>query len=249
MPMSNSEKNFRFEGREEYNETYKKNRATRMVICIAILAALAIILCFLRFKPPLVSSMFMIDFSIISELIAAIAYGPVAGAIICFLRYVVHIAVLPNSFIPDVASFIIDLVYLIFVGVFYKSRLFYNKEKNYDDRYKKEKSFFACSMLASLPSLIFQFFLTEFFTFPMLEKHYEKSGVNYDLIISEYSHTADAIRQYVSEFTAKLIPNINAIWQGILVINLPITFGKYVIATLFVMIIYRYISPFLHYAR
>ena len=227
---------------------YDKQIDRRRIVCIIIFTALAILLNFLRFRPTLVSGMFAIDFSILPELITSIAFGPIAGVIVCFVKFFIHITFSSSSVIPDFASFITDSVFIAFAEIFYSSHMYMaqDEEMNYK-KFEREKTILFGGLLATIPTLILQFLLTEFFVFPKLEKYYAKSGITYEAILSNYAVSTEAIRNRFPGFIANHTPEIKAIWQGILAINLPITFVKLVLVTVVTMSIYRFISPFLHY--
>ena len=227
----------------------EKYVSRRRIVCIAGLTVMAIVLVFLRFRPPLVSSMFAIDFSTFPELIAAIAFGPVAGIIVCFIKVFIHVTFVPTSLIPDIANFFIDVVFIVFAEIFYSSHMYFAEDDEL--KYKKfdrEKGIIFGSLIAMIPALILQFLLTEFFVFPKLEKYYSKEGITYDVILSNYAQSTEAIR-YRFPAIAKHFPEIKAIWQGILAINLPMSFVKFLIVAIVTMVIYKYISPFLHYRQ
>ena len=245
----NSDNLKRFDSVEEYNENFEKQIFKRRILCLAGLAALAILLVFLRFRPPLVSSMFAIDLSILPELITAIAFGPIAGVTVCFIKFFIHIAFIPTSLIPDIANFFIESVFIVFAEVFYSSHMYMADDENIVyKRFEREKAILRGSLLAMIPTFILQFLLTEFFVFPKLEKHYAKQGITYDSIIANYNITPEALRNHFPGI-AKHIPDIKGIWMGILTVNIPITFIKLLLVTLITIIVYKYISPFLHYRR
>ena len=228
---------------------YEKEVSKRSARSIVGLTALAILLSFINIRLPFISSMFKLDLSVFPELISAIAYGPVAGVITCFVKFFMHITFAPKFLLPDISNFIVDTAFVVFSAIFYSSHMYMvEKRDKKAGKFEREKGIFFGALISSIPALILQFFLTEFLVYPKLEKYYSKSGISYERILSNYTKSVEALRNHFPSLAGK-IPDIKGIWMGILTINLPITFIKYLFVAIVTMIIYKYISPFLHYRK
>ncbi len=226
-----------------------KQITIRKTVSIAVLTAIAILLVFLRVRLPFISGMFGIDFSVFPELLAAIAFGPIAGIVVCLIKAVIHIAFIPTALIPDIASVAVDIVFIVFAEILYSSHMYMSEDEDMVIKpFEREKAIFFSSIISVIPALILQFFLTEFFVYPKLEKYYSNEGLTYDNILANYAVSTEFLRNHFPSL-AKSIPDFKGIWQGVLFVNLPLAFIKYLIVAIVTMVVYKYISPFFHYRQ
>ena len=231
---------------EEYNVNFLQKIDKRRMACAFGLTAIAIVLCFLPISVPLTSNMFAVDFSVLPELIGALAYGPLVGAAICFVKYFIHLTFVQTALFSDISNFFVDVIYIAFTSIFYSTHMYMADNGNKTRRFERGKAIIKGSLLGIIPAMVFQFLSTEFFVFPKIEKHYARGGVTYESIIGGYISTINALRNHLPEFIAKHIPDIKGIWMGILMVNIPISVIKLLIVTFLAAIIYNYASPFLH---
>ena len=208
---------------------------------------ISVALYFLRFRIPFLPRIFSIELSVLPELVVSIAYGPLYGLAICFVKTAIHVVFNPENLVTDTSGFIYESVFIGIAGIIYLNRMFPKKFRPAKRKVKRyrEKSIVIASLVGSAASVIVMFFLTYYLVYPFLMKNYpavytEESVLNY------YTVSLDSMRNMFSQ-VGFLFPKINRIWQGILLFNLPVTFMKYVFVTLLTLIIYSTISPVLHF--
>ncbi|MBE6741275.1 MAG: ECF transporter S component [Ruminococcaceae bacterium] len=226
------------------------NNIIRIILSTIALTAFAILLRFFPLQLPGIPSIFAVDFSVFPELLASIAYGPVIGIIVCLLKSVIHTAISNNSFAPDISNFLINGVFVATAGLFYinsvaKSGKAEAKEISYA---KRGKLVFISSMFAMIPSLIVQFFITNYYVFPALAKEYPQY-YSHEIVFSSYVTTLAVIRDHLPEALQGLVVKISEIWQGIILINFPITFLKTLIITIIISLAYPVMSPYMHFRK
>ena len=249
--MDNPQFFFYHEPKTEYEAVLMKKTYIRAILCTVFLTVVATALSFLRIQPPLLPKMFAIDFSAFPELIAAIAYGPVVGVLVCLVKNVIHSAFANNYLIIDAANFIVESVFLAIAGAYYIRKMFpmkreHSKHEKKIKRFYREKTIFVGSFIGIIASLPVKFIATNYFVYPLLEKEYAHQGVTAEKIVHNYNASIEAVCRHLPGSIASIIPEIKTVWQGILMINLPIAFVKLLLIVILTVIIYPFISPFLH---
>ena len=246
-----SENNKKVYERKHVVEEKKAKTVLRLIASIIIFTILAEVACFLRNSIPLMPSFVTIEFSVFFEFLAGIAYGPIVGIVVCFLKAVINAAFVNTAAITDVTNFFIESAFVGIAGVYYSERAILKISDYQEDEARKNRRrrIFFGGLLGSIPAMIIQYFLTGEFTIPMLEKYYGSYGYTKEALLFSYQRSAEEIALRLPAFLADKIPAITDMNRGILVLNLPITFAKLVLVTVVTMIIYPYISPFLHFMR
>lgn len=93
------------------------NRITK----IGILSALSAILYYIKFNLPAIFPSFLeIHFSMLPALLGTLALGPVEGAIIIVIRFLLKLPSTSTIIVGEIADLVIGLVVVIPVGLFYK---------------------------------------------------------------------------------------------------------------------------------
>jgi riboflavin transporter FmnP len=106
----------------------EKILATRKIAIIGIFSAIALILHLLRFPIPFIAPVFYeMDLGELPALIAAFAYGPVAGVLIVFIKILLKLLIqgTQTAFVGDLANFVISASFVLTAAIIYS----YNKTK------------------------------------------------------------------------------------------------------------------------
>ncbi len=98
----------------------EKKMNMRMLTGTAMLSAIAYVLMFLEFPIPLMPSFIKMDFSELPALIAAFAYGPVAGVLVCLVKNLIHLANTQTGGVGELSNFILGAVFDFTAGMVYK---------------------------------------------------------------------------------------------------------------------------------
>jgi len=106
--------------------TLKKIPRTKMVVTVGIFSAIAFILqligSFIGLK---VGGFLEIEFSDIPALIVALAYGPLSGILVEFVKNILHCAVTSTGFVGEFANFIINGILCLVAGIIYNNKKTY----------------------------------------------------------------------------------------------------------------------------
>ena len=102
----------------------KKNTTHNLTVA-AMLSAVAFILMFIEFPiPMLIPSFVKMDFSDLPALLGAFALGPVYGAVISFMKNLLHIVIKGTSTacVGELCNFMLGAVFSVTAGCIYKHR-------------------------------------------------------------------------------------------------------------------------------
>lgn len=166
-----------------------KNKITvkHITIC-AIMSAIAYVLMMLEFPIAfLIPSFIQFDFSELPALITSFALGPVYGAIVCFIKNLIHLPFTKTSGVGELANFLLGATFCLVTGFIYK--------------YKKNLSgaILGC-LIGSVAMALLSFPINIFITYPFYFNFMPK-----DAIIGMYS----ALLPFVKTLpTALLVFNV-----------------------------------------
>ncbi len=97
----------------------KKNKIRSFVAC-GILGALGFVLMLLEFPLPfLIPAFIKFDFSEIPALIAAFAYGPIYGVLVCLIKNLLHLFVTTSAGVGELSNFVMGAVFTGVAGFVY----------------------------------------------------------------------------------------------------------------------------------
>ncbi len=218
----------------------------RRRILILFLSVVSVLLYFFHIHIPLLPKFFTIEFSAFPELLLTFAYGPLYGVIMCLIKNIIHSVATGNTVIPGVSNFITEAVFLIVAGITSPriSERVAAKNKGVVSTPKRLgiKSF--ASLMAIIAELITQFAVTNLFVYPLLIKSYPQA-YSKSVFLQSYNAALEGIQSHLPSFFGNLIPKINYVWQGVLFVNIPITFIKLLVIAFLTMLIYFLILPLL----
>ena len=200
----------------------RKKYFIRTTVLLLFTAVSFLLFCF-RIKLPLISNMFSVEFSALPETIITFVYGPIYGVAVCLLKNIIHTAVYHQFAIIDFSNFLIETTYLIVTGVLCK------KAKGSSDTLPI-KATVICSLFGIVCALAVQFFATSFYLYPALTHRFPGSFTSQG-ILQSYTDSLDAVRAHLPRVIGSMVPHIDRIWQGVILINLPMTFIKLLLIT------------------
>ncbi|MCR5208408.1 MAG: ECF transporter S component [Eubacterium sp.] len=112
-------------GAAEPEELYDKQIAIRMIICCAVLTLSAIVLQFLSFRVPFTPLMLKLDLSALPELLAGVAYGPIAGIVAVVIKNLIYIAFSHGTAnATAVSNTILDSLFIVIASLVYSHGMF-----------------------------------------------------------------------------------------------------------------------------
>ena len=97
-----------------------KPGTARRLTGIAMLSAVAFALQFLEFPIPIMPAFIKLDFSDLPELLAAFAYGPLAGVAVAGIKNLIHLPLSSSMYVGELSNFLLGAVLSVAAGAIYK---------------------------------------------------------------------------------------------------------------------------------
>ena len=97
-----------------------RKNAIRRMTTVAVLAAIATILMFLSFSVPFMPSFIKMDISELPALLAAFAFGPIEGALVCLLKNVINAFFSTTGCVGEFSNFVLGCAFVVPAGLIYK---------------------------------------------------------------------------------------------------------------------------------
>lgn len=98
-----------------------KSMKLRKISATAILGALGFVLMLVEFPLPFIIPPFIkLDFSEVPAIIAAFAYGPLYGILVCAIKNILHLFVTTSACVGELSNFILGAIFVGTAGLFYK---------------------------------------------------------------------------------------------------------------------------------
>lgn len=228
-------------------KTYEHSVIATWMSAIALIF-IGVVLQFANVHLPFMPITSTLDFSAFPELIAGIAYGPVVGVLIVFIKNVLHSGAFylihgVPSYVNEISNFVIDTLFVVVSSVIYNINKGSQRKKillpNFKEDVKlgkkklrhRSRFIFIGGTFGSAAVSIASLFWIVYVGFPMFIKFYGETGIN------EY---------YFLKAYLDCNPNIENLMQGVLYYNVPYNFIRMYIITIIVAIIYKPLSPILH---
>jgi len=195
----------------------KKWFNTRLLVMTAMLSAVSTILMYLQFPIPfLIPAFIEMDFSELPALIAAFAYGPLAGVVVCLVKNLLHLFGTTTLGVGELANFLIGASFVFTAGLIYK--------KN-----RTIKGALIGTLVGAATMALISFPINLFITYPFFTTVF--FGGNQAPIIGMYQ---------------AILPWADTLPKALLVFNMPFNFVlKGLVNATIAYFIYKPLSPFL----
>lgn len=193
----------------------KTTNKTRLVVGCGVLAAAATALQYLEI--PSLINFIKLDFSDLPALLAAFAYGPIAGVIVQLVKNVIHLAVSQSGYVGELSNFILGSVFVLVAGLIYQKK-------------KTKKAAIIGGIIGALAMAIISLPSNMYIVYPFYYNFMPKEAV---------------LGVYQAVFNKLLHMDIKSIEEGLLLYNVPFTFIKGLISVVVTTFIYQPLRPFL----
>ncbi len=95
---------------------------TRRIASLGMLSAVATVLMFVSFSIPLVPSFLKMDLSELPALIAAFAFGPVSGVIVCLVKNLINVMFTTTGGVGELSNFLLGVCFVVPAGWIYSAK-------------------------------------------------------------------------------------------------------------------------------
>ncbi len=189
------------------------------VTLTAMLSAIAFALMFIEFPVPVMPSFIKFDISDLPPLFASFALGPVYGVIAELIKNILHIIVkgTTSAGVGELSNFLLGAVFCLVAGFIYKS------DKN------KKRAVIGC-IAGALAMGIICLPINYFIVYPAYVKFYK---MPLEAIIGMYQAILGPVAT---------VPTKNALFNCLLIFNVPFTFIKGLVDALICILIYKPLS-------
>lgn len=198
-----------------------QQQKTHRLAVSAMLTAVAAVLQFLEFSIPLVPAFIKLDFSDLPALLGTFSLGPVYGVVIQLVKNLLHLPFGSSAGVGELSNFILGAVFVFVAGAIYKHS-------------KSRKSALVGSVAGAAAMALISIITNYFIVYPAYVVLY---NLPLDAIVGMY----EAILGGVSH-----VPTENALFNCLLVFNIPFTLAKGLLDTALCFLIYKPLSPLLH---
>ena len=198
-----------------------QKQKTHRIAVAALLAAVAAVLQFVEFSIPIMPAFVKLDISDLPALLGTFSLGPVYGVAIQLVKNLLHLPFGSSAGVGELSNFLLGATFALIAGIIYK------KHKNRSGALWGSVAGAAAMALISLP-------LNYFIVYPAYVVLY---GLPLEAIVGMYQEILGTVAQ---------IPTGNALFNCLLVFNVPFTLCKGLLDVALCFLIYKPLSPLLH---
>ena len=194
---------------------------THHLAVAALLAAVAAVLQFIEFSIPIMPAFIKLDISDLPALLGTFSLGPVYGAAIQLVKNLLHLPFGSSAGVGELSNFILGAVFVFVAGVIYT-------------RNKSRKSALVGSVVGAAAMALVSVVTNYFIVYPAYVVLYH---LPLDAIVGMYEEILGGVSH---------VPTQNALFNCLLVFNVPFTLCKGLLDVALCFLIYKPLSPLLH---
>ena len=198
-----------------------EHKKTHHIAVAAMLTAVAFVLQFVEFSIPIMPAFIKLDISDLPALLGTYALGPLYGVAIQLVKNILHLPFGSSAGVGELSNFLLGAIFVLAAGLFYKHR-------------KSRKTALWGSIAGAAAMALICLPLNYFVVYPAYVVIY---GLPLEGIIGMYQAILGSIAN---------IPTGNALFNCLLVFNVPFTLFKGAINVVLCFLIYKPLSPILH---
>ena len=198
-----------------------QKQKTHHLAVAAMLTAVAAVLQFIEFSIPLMPSFIKLDISDLPALLGTFSLGPVYGVAIQLVKNLLHLPFGSSAGVGELSNFILGAVFVFVAGVIYT-------------RNKSRKSALVGSVVGAAAMALVSVVTNYFIVYPAYVVLYH---LPLDAIVGMYEEILGGVSH---------VPTQNALFNCLLVFNVPFTLVKGLLDTALCFLIYKPLSPLLH---
>lgn len=197
---------------EDEDEKVYRKVILRNIITCGILCVIAFVFQIANFRLPLMPGMTKIDFSAVPELIAAVAFGPIAGVSIIIIKNALYVLIFQTTVLSSaISNVIIDSVFVFTASAIYARGVFspmaierqmmQRREDPDNVKDPRGRSIFMGGLLGAIITTPISYFAATYIVYPLIFRWYGSKGYTEEYYVMLYN---DALRALNSHLPAPL---------------------------------------------
>ncbi len=194
-----------------------QKQKTHHLAVAAMLSAVAAVLQFVEFSIPIMPSFIKLDISDLPALLGTFSLGPVYGVAIQLVKNLLHLPFGSSAGVGELSNFILGAIFVFAAGMVYS-----------------RKSALAGSVIGAVSMALVSLVTNYFIVYPAYVVLFH---MPLEEIISAYNKILEGVAN---------VPTSNALFNCLLVFNVPFTLAKGLLDTALCFLIYKPLSPLLH---
>ena len=198
-----------------------QHQKTHRLAVAAMLTAVAAVLQFIEFAIPLMPAFIKLDISDLPALLGTFSLGPVYGVAIQLVKNLLHLPFGSSAGVGELSNFILGAIFVFTAGMIYK-------------RSKSRKSALIGSLAGAVAMALISIVANYFIVYPAYVVLY---NLPLEAIVGMYEEILGGVSH---------MPTQNALFNCLLVFNVPFTFVKGMLDVALCFAIYKPLSPLLH---
>ena len=199
----------------------KSQKTTHHLTVAALLSAVAAVLQFVEFSIPVMPAFIKLDVSDLPALLGTFSLGPVYGVAIQLVKNLLHLPFGSSAGVGELSNFLLGAVFAFIAGLIYQ-------------RHKSRAGALWGSLAGAATMALISLPINYFIVYPAYVVLY---GLPLEGIIGMYQAILGTVAQ---------IPTSNALFNCLLVFNVPFTLCKGLLDVALCFLIYKPLSPLLH---
>ena len=230
-----------------------KTYILRLVITSALMVVIATVMHIFQFRPPLFPAFLRMDFSVVFELFAAVAYGPIVGIIVALLKTILYVLFRGQMVLPSaVTVFLVDTVFILITCTYYAKLKFTPNaiRKNYYKTYTYSndipRRIIIGGLLGTVCGSVVSYISNVYYAFPMVFEKYGKFGYTEEFYLGYYNIAVESFNSHMARILPVKIPELTSFSQGVLLYNVPSSVVRLIVAAVVCAIVLPPLSDFLY---
>ena len=198
-----------------------QKQKTHHLAVAAMLSAVAAVLQFVEFSIPIMPSFIKLDISDLPALLGTFSLGPVYGVAIQLVKNLLHLPFGSSAGVGELSNFILGAIFVFAAGMV-------------DNRKTSRKSALTGSFIGAVALALVSQVTNYIIVYPAYVVLFH---MPLEEIISAYNKILEGVAN---------VPTSNALFNCLLVFNVPFTLSKGLLDTALCFLIYKHLSPLLH---
>jgi riboflavin transporter FmnP len=192
------------------------NRRLKPLILTSLLAAISCVLFLIQFSTPLTPAFLKLDLSDLPALLASLLLGAPYGVLVCLIKNMIGLFHTQTGGVGELSNFILSATFVFVAGLVFRRR-------RAVPTHHARRRIALGALLGALAMALISFPSNLFLVYPVYTKF-----MPLEAIMGMYR---------------TIVPSVTALWQALLIFNVPFTFLKGILCAVAALVLYRPLKP------